>query len=74
MRHEHKRNTQLALQRFQLVLHLFAQFIVERREGFIKQQQAGFIDHGAGDRHALLLAAGKLMRFALGKFLKLHHL
>jgi hypothetical protein len=70
---EDEGDAELTLQRFQLVLHLLAQLVIQRRKGFIEQQQARFVDHRAGDGHALLLAAGELVRFALGKRLQLHH-
>ena len=45
--------------------HVFAQFAIEVRQWFIKQDQLRFGDDGAGDRDALLLAAGKIARAAL---------
>ncbi len=48
-----------ALQRAQFKLHLFAQFLVERRKRFIQQQNLGPQDEGAGKGHALALAARK---------------
>ena len=44
-----------------LVLHLLAQLLVERAERFVHQDELGIEDQGAGDRHALLLAAGHLV-------------
>ena len=52
------------LQGFQLVLHGLAEFEVERTEGFIQQQDFGFIDQSAGEGDALALAAGKLAGLA----------
>ncbi len=73
MRDKHERDAELTLKRFQLVLHLLAQLVVQRGEGFIQQEQARFVDHGAGNGHTLLLTTGKLMRLALGKRLQLYH-
>ena len=70
---EDEGDAKLTLQRLQLVLHLFTQLVIQRRQGLIQQQQARFVDHCPGDSHPLLLAAGELMRFALGKLLQLDH-
>ena len=71
---EDEGDPELTLQRFQFVLHLLAQLVIQCRKRLIEQQQTRFVDHRAGDGHALLLAAGELVRFALGKRLQLHHL
>ena len=39
---------------------------VERAGGLVGQQQPPLPDHGAGDRHPLALAAGQLVRIAVG--------
>ncbi len=70
---EDEGDPELTLQRFQFVLHLLAQLVIQCRKRLIEQQQTRFVDHRAGDGHALLLAAGELVRFALGKRLQLHH-
>ena len=44
----------------QLLAHLHAQLLVERRERLVEQQHARFGDRGTGQRDALLLAAGEL--------------
>ena len=54
-----------ALQAAHLELHGLAQLAVERAERLVEQQQARVEDDGAGERHALLLAAGELARQAL---------
>ena len=61
-----------AVQRLQLVLQFGPQLLVERRERLVQQQQRRVEDQGAGQRHALLLAARKLRRPAFGEGGKLH--
>ena len=51
----------LALETFELELHLFAQFEVQRAEGFVQQQHARLVDQAARNGHALLLPARKLV-------------
>ena len=51
---------ELRLQPLQLDLHLLAQMRVERRQRLVEQQHARLADDGAGERHALALAAGQL--------------
>ena len=50
------------LQGLQLLLHVLAQLQVERAERLVEQQHLRPVDQGAGERHALALAAGKLAR------------
>ena len=54
----------LLLQLHQLELGLLAQLPVERRQRLVEQQHARPLDQRARQRHALALAAGKLMRLA----------
>ena len=49
----------LVVQVPQLDLHLLAQIGVERRQRLVEQQHLGTAHDGAGQRHALLLAAGE---------------
>ena len=42
--------------------HIFAQAGIECRERFVEQHQPRLAAERAGERHTLLLAAGKLMR------------
>ena len=49
-----------ALQAAHLELHGLAQLAVERAERLVEQQQPRVEDDGAGQRHALLLAAREL--------------
>ena len=48
------------LQRLQLVLHLLAEFEIQRAERLVKQQHPRLVDQRAGERNALALAAGAL--------------
>ena len=52
------------LQGLQLVLHRLAQFEVEGAEGFVEEQDLGFVDQRAGEGDALALASAKLGGFA----------
>jgi hypothetical protein len=72
VRDDQKRHAQLVLQADQLELRVFTQLLVERTQGFVEQQQFGPFDQRARERHALLLAAGQLVRFALGEAAELH--
>ncbi len=56
----------------QFVPHFLAEQRVERGQRFIKQNADRLHRDGAGERHALLLTAGKLMRIALFKILQMH--
>ena len=47
-------------------LHVFAELPVEGGQGLVEEEDIGLEDEGAGNRHPLLLAAGELMRAALG--------
>ncbi len=59
---EHEGDAELALQRLQLDLHLFAQLQVERAERLVEQQHLRLVDQRARQRHALALAARELRR------------
>ena len=54
-------------------LHLLAQLAVERAERLVEQQQPRLEHGGAGQRDALLLAAGELVGQALGHAGELDH-
>ncbi len=62
----------LALQALQLDLHVLAQLHVECRKRLVEKQDARLGDEGAGERHALLLAAGKFRTLAVLEMQKLH--
>ena len=51
----------------QEALHLPAELGVERAERLVEQDQPRLADDGAGERHALLLAAGELRGIALAE-------
>ncbi|MOA29874.1 hypothetical protein D3C78_1509160 [compost metagenome] len=60
------------MQLTQFILQVFTQFLVQRTEGFVHQQDAWLIDQRPGDGDPLLLATGELRRATMGKWLKLH--
>lgn len=64
MGHKNKGDPECLLKFFQLDLHLFTQFQIERAQRFIQQQHAGFIDQRTRNGNALTLAARKLRRLA----------
>ena len=59
MRHQQKRDSDIALQILQFDLHLAAQFAIECGKRFIEEQHRRPIYECPRQRHALLLAAGK---------------
>ena len=59
---EDRRHAELALDAADLGAHREPQPGVEVRQRLVEQQQMRPLDQGAGERHALLLAAGKLAR------------
>jgi hypothetical protein len=65
VRHVHGRDPDLALDRLELDLHLLAQLEVERAERLVEQQHGRVDDERAGQRDALLHAAGQLARAGL---------
>ena len=62
---EDERDADLVLDGLQLDLHLLAQLEVEGAERLVEQQHLGPVDERAGQRHALALAAGQLVRAAV---------
>ena len=74
MRHVHEGDADLGLDALELDLHLAAQLEVERTERLVEQEHVGLVDEGAGDGHALLLAAGQLSRLAPRHRGELHQL
>ena len=58
---------ELLLQVHQLELRFLAQLLVERAERLVEQQHLRPLGDRAGQRHALALAAGELVRLALGE-------
>jgi hypothetical protein len=61
---EDEGDAELLLQRLQLLLHLLPELQVERAERLVEEQHLRVVHQGAGKRHALALAAGKLRRAA----------
>lgn len=49
-----------------------AAFDIEAIEGFIEEEDVGFLGEGAGDEGALLLAAGELVDLAMGDVTEIH--
>ena len=61
VRHVDERDADLAVNSLQLELHLLPELDVESPERLVEEQDRRLVDQGAGERHALLLAAGKLV-------------
>ena len=66
MGHHYESKADLVVQALQLHLHGFTELGVERRQRLVEQQDLRPPDQGTGERHALLLADGKLRRPAVG--------
>ena len=62
VRHVDRGDAERLLQLADLAAHLDPQLRVEVRERFVEQQHLGLDHQGAGDRDALQLAAGELVR------------
>ena len=69
----HHGDTEALVQVLDLHLHLLAQLLVQRAQRFVHQHQLRLEHQRAGERHALLLATGKLRRIAVAKALQLDH-
>lgn len=54
-------------------LHVLAKLLVQRSQGLVHQHQLRLEDQRAGQRHALLLATGKLRRITPGEGVELDH-
>src|SRR5207253_11166436 len=67
------RDLELVVQAPDLVAHLLAQVGVEVAEWLVEQQDVGLHHDGAGQRHALLLAARELGRVAVAQVTHAHH-
>ena len=70
---EQEGDADVALQVLQFDLHVAAQLAVECRERLVEKQHGGAVDEGAGERHALLLAARELIAAALAVAFEAHH-
>ena len=69
---DHEGEAKFLLKIHELELRLLAQLLVERAERFVEQKNLGPLGNRTGQRDALSLAAGKLMRLALGELRELH--
>ena len=65
MRDVEKCRSKVRLKRLQFDFHLLAQLQIKRTQRLVEQQDVGLQHHAAGDGHALLLAARKLVHPAL---------
>ena len=67
---EHERDTELLLERLQLLLHLLPELEVERAERLVEEQHRRLDHERASEGHALTLAAGEFVGLALGDVLE----
>ena len=67
-------DAEIGVQAAHLELQVLAQLLVERAQRLVHQQQPGLEHDGAGQRDALLLAAGELARIAVAVARQLHQL
>ena len=74
VRHVDERDADVLLDLLELDLHLLAQLQVERAERLVEQQHARAVHDRAGERDALALAAGELVRPAPADVVQAHHL
>jgi hypothetical protein len=56
-----------------LVLHLFAQLLVQCAQRLVHENQLGLEDQGSGHCDALLLAPGELAGAPISECAELHH-
>ena len=68
------RDAHLPLDALDHVAHFHAQLGIQIGKGLVHQQHLGLNDDSAGQRHALLLSAGKLRRHPVGIIVDLHQL
>src|SRR5690606_31114543 len=71
--HVHHRHAQALVQVLDLHLHVLAQLLVQRTEGFVHQHQLRFEHQRSGQRHTLLLTTGELAWIAIAEAVELHH-
>ncbi|MNB90144.1 hypothetical protein D3C75_371970 [compost metagenome] len=71
--HVQRGDVELLLQLADFIAHAASKVGVEVTQRLIKQQHFRFEDQRAGQRHALLLAAGDLVDKAVFKALQIHH-
>ena len=72
VRHVDRRDAKLVLHVLQLGTHVAAELGIEVGERLVHQKDGGPSDDGAGKRHALTLATGKLARVALEEIAEMH--
>ena len=65
MRHEHQRRAALAVEAEDQIHHRVRRVAVEVARRFVAEQDLRAVDEGPRERHALLLAAGKLDRIVI---------
>ena len=69
----HNGRTKFAMQPHQLGAHLHAQFCIQIRQRFIKQNHFGSFHNSAADRHALTLPARQRRWLAVQQMLQFEH-
>ncbi len=74
VRHEDGGDAERLLQRADLLAQRDADLGVERRERLVEQEHLRLVGDGAGERDALLLAAGELVGVAVGEVRQLDQL
>ncbi len=74
MGHDHEGDAGFLLDVHDFELRVLAQFLVESAQRLVEQQELRLFGQGPRQRHALALAAGKLVRLAPGKFRELHQI
>jgi hypothetical protein len=67
VRDDHEGDAELVLQADEFELRMLAQFLVECSQRLVEQQELRAFDQRPCERHTLFLAAGQLMRLALGE-------
>ena len=72
VRHIECRDAELMLHVLELGAHVAAQFGVEIGQRLVHEERRGAADHGAGERHALALAARELAGIAIEQRIELH--
>ena len=67
MGHEDRGQAKLLMQSLKFQPHFLAKLSIQIGKRFVEQQRIGLYDDRAGQRHALLLAAGQLVRRAVSQ-------
>src|SRR5882757_4261525 len=74
VRDDHEGYAEFVLQTDEFELRVLTQFLIEGSQRLIEQQQLRAFNQRTRQRHALFLAAGQLMRLALGEAAELHEI